>query len=103
MLGKVVCENCGLPIDGKPWKTFLGFQKYTCPSCNKNTLYPLTRTYRVIYWCCFAVGCIAFLSYVSQGEIPVPGLLGVATAVALVRDYQLRKKLQLDVNKASSV
>lgn len=94
MSDKAICEHCGKLIDEKPRVSFLGFQRHTCPSCGKDTMYPLTRGYRLIYRLLLVMALLGFISYAAQGQIAIPGVLGIATIVALVQDYRLRKKVK---------
>lgn len=94
MQDRIVCGHCKHLIDGKPRATLLGFQKYTCSSCGKETTYPLTGGYRLIYWLLVVMAVIGLISYAAQGEWAIPGALGVATVIALVQDYRLRKKVK---------
>ena len=41
----VTCENCGQKFTGIPEKSFLGFQKLTCPGCNDRITLPLVKGY----------------------------------------------------------
>ena len=86
------CEKCNLNFTGTPQRSFLGFQKVKCSSCNEVLTYPLTTGYRITYWVLSVIMVLAFINALSQGVIGVPGFLGIATIIALVRDRSLKKK-----------
>ncbi len=91
---KVVCIKCKTEFEDKPKQSFLGFQVFTCPKCAEKITYPLTGGYRLIYWFVL-IGLILYsVSAISQGSIPIPGLLGIAAIIGLVRDRSLRNKLK---------
>lgn len=87
-----ICSSCGEKFIGKPSKTFLGFQKMKCPSCKSKVLYPLTNGYRAIYWVLFFIMLLAILGSFQQGGFGLPGGIGLAVIVALLKDRALKKK-----------
>jgi predicted RNA-binding Zn-ribbon protein involved in translation (DUF1610 family) len=85
------CASCGHSFRAKPTRTFLAFQKMKCPKCSKDVIYPLTSGYRTTYWVIVMLMIIAFLGSLGSGQIAMPGLLGFAAIIALIRDAKLRK------------
>ncbi len=90
------CWQCGTKFYGTPKRTFLGFQKLTCPGCLETMTYPLTSGYRVTYWIILGYMVLLFLT----GYFYAPGLLGIAVIVAVIRDMRLRKQLSISTNKS---
>lgn len=90
----VICQNCSHSFTAVPKRSFLGFQKVACPSCGKKSIYPLTQGYRVTYWVLIALMIVWFLGTLSKGDIAVPGILGVAIIVALIKDSSIKKKVK---------
>lgn len=89
----VRCASCSHQFSAIPTKSFLGFQKLDCPSCNAKVTYPLTKGYRITYMVILALMVLTIISSFSQGSIGFPGGLGIAVIIALVIDFNLRRKL----------
>ena len=91
----IACPDCGARFRDKPRRTFLGFQRYTCPACQDQFLYPLTSPYRIFYGVC-AVGMIASfgIALVVAHRLAFPGLIGAAMLGALWRDHAIQKELR---------
>jgi hypothetical protein len=89
----VRCKHSGTQFRAMPTRSFLGFQKVKCPSCSEQTLYPLTRGYRITYIVVAVFMAFAFLAAIRRGGVPIPGILGVAAIVGLVKDAQIRRQL----------
>jgi ribosomal protein S27E len=87
----VTCPGCGTKFLGFPTKSFLGFQNVKCRKCSKDVVYPLTSGYRTLYRVIFALMVVLVVVSLSKGVVPVPGLLGIATVVALIQDSKIRK------------
>jgi hypothetical protein len=90
---KIICSHCKEAIEGKPKRTFLGFQRYTCESCKKPTVYPLTSGYRAIYWVAIVVFALGSLMALQQGNVLIPSILLIAAIVALIKDKSIQKKI----------
>ena len=88
------CQSCGTKFAAEPKRTFLGFQKLTCPACKADVLYPLTNGYRITYWIIFALMAITVVSAFAQGGYGFPGGLGIAVLIALFRDWTLKRKVR---------
>lgn len=91
------CQSCRTSFAAEPKRTFLGFQKLTCPSCNAKVIYPLTRGYRITYWVIFAIMVITVLGAFAQGGIGFPGGLGIAVLIALLKDWTIQKRVRTSV------
>ena len=91
----LICAKCKTQIKDRPKRSFLGFQLFTCPNCNEKIEYPLTHTYRAIYWLIAIIFILYSISAILQGAIPMPGLLGIAAVVGLVKDYSLKNKIRV--------
>jgi hypothetical protein len=89
----VTCPSCGTKFLGFPKKTFLGFQNVKCRKCSKNVVYPLMSGYRTLYRVIFVLMLVVVVASLSKGVVPVPGLLGIATVVALIQDSRIRKAM----------
>lgn len=88
-----VCETCRHKFRTEPKRSFLGFQKVTCPSCKKETTYPLTSGYRITYWVLLFLMIIGIFNAFSEGGIAAPGGFGIALIVALVIDAKTKSKV----------
>lgn len=107
------CPKCGAAIHKAPTRSFLGFQKLTCPVCQIILNYPLTGGYRVITWLLaiffffhgmpylqnvikiFQVTNDSVLRAGAIGQLIVPGLLFFGFSYSLFKDYKLRKKYNI--------
>ncbi len=87
------CRSCGHTFRQAPKRTFLGFQRLKCPSCGKDVIHPLTKGYRITYWVIVAWMALRLLSALSRGGIAVPGLMGLAVIIGLVRDRRIRNEV----------
>ena len=70
------CAKCKtrFALPALPKRTFLGFQKITCPACGALLVYPLTTGYRVAYWIILAFMLLPqFIATFSEGGVGVPG------------------------------
>src|SRR6266568_3489091 len=94
-LGEIeaLCNSCRTRFRSTPTRSFLGFQRVKCPSCGKETLYPLTTGYRGAYWVILGLMILAVIKNASEGQLTIPGLLGIAVIIAIVRDAQIRKRV----------
>ena len=87
------CSACGAEFRSEPKRSFLGFQKLKCPTCQADVAYPLTRGYRISYWVIAVWMLIGLLGILPGGNILVTALLEVGAIVALVRDRQLHREV----------
>jgi hypothetical protein len=62
-----------------------------CPGCSKDVVYPLTKSYRVIYWLIVALMLVVVAVNISNGRTSYPDLVGFAAVFALVEDARIRK------------
>lgn len=85
----LACRSCGAPRQGNPKKTFLGFQQVHCEDCGHVSLYPLNRLYRRIYWGAVVLFAAICVTYLLDGQIPIPGVLFFAAVYGLWRDRQI--------------
>lgn len=90
---KVVCPSCENQFRKIPQRSFLGFQKTTCPSCQEKITYPLTSGFRTTYRVIAVLMVIIIGMSLAQGNIGFPGIIGIAIIYALIRDWQIRKNL----------
>lgn len=88
-----VCPHCKARFAATPKRTFLGFQKVACPECKESVVYPLTRGYRTTYWVLFVFMVLSIVGSFSRGEFGVPGGLGIAVAIALMRDWSIKRRV----------
>ncbi len=89
-----VCTSCKHNFTAVPTRSFLGFQKLVCPACSKTVLYPLTSGYRGVYWVIFIIMAFTILGAFAQGGIGYPGGLGIAVAIALFKDWNIRSRIK---------
>lgn len=95
-----ICTKCGTKFRDTPKRTFLGFQKLMCPGCSERVTYPLTTGYRITYWILLGLMILAFINAVSQGGFAIPGGLGIAIIIAVIKDMRLRKRVSGMANKS---
>jgi len=88
-----VCLHCHHAFREQPSRTFLGFQKFTCPHCHREVVYPLTSGYRTTYWVLVAIMALVIIATLAQGRVAVPGLIGIAAIWALDKDRRLRREV----------
>ena len=100
---EVVCLKCVKAFQGKFKSTFLGFKKYACPHCGERCVYDLRPFYRVLYWILSIGLVVSVVEILTRGDIPIPGLLGVATVWSLISDRRKRKEIGDARNRAASV
>ena len=91
-----VCSHCKARFNALPTRTFLGFQKLSCPECREAVVYPLTPGYRTTYWILFAFMMFSITSALSRGEVGIPGVLGIAVVIALIRDWSIKNRVAAD-------
>lgn len=95
-----VCPHCKARFNALPKRTFLGFQKLACPACKEAVVYPLTRGYRTTYWILFVFMVLSIIGAFSRGEFGVPGGLGIAVAIALIRDWSIKNRVAANTQLA---
>lgn len=81
-----------------PKKTFLGFQRLTCPNCKEDVVHPLTPGYRTTYWVILGFMTVGFFAALSQGSSAVPGGLSFAALITLVHDNAIKKRVRAIAN-----
>ena len=87
------CNRCRTRFRGRPKLTFLGFQQLRCPNCQQEVLLPLRPGYRITYWVIIGLMVLGSINVASKDGIPIPGLLGIAVLIGIVKDVQLRRRL----------
>ena len=73
-----------------PSRTFLGFRKLDLSCLREGRALPLTVGYRIIYWFLLFGLLSQFVEYANSGRLPIPGLLGIAIMLAVIRDIRLQ-------------
>ncbi len=91
---RVICTACRLRFVARPKRSFLAFQKFSCPACNATVIYPLTSGYRIFYQFAVVLMVLASLGALTKGDLPVPGLVGVAAIIALLKDRKIKKQVE---------
>jgi len=84
-LMQVTCPHCRHSFRGVAKKSFLGFRKFTCESCQKPFSYPLYRGYRITYWILLVVAFVASVN-APQGQ---PSIFVGLMSLAVVIDFYL--------------
>src|SRR5690348_7133411 len=87
-----ICPTCRTAFRATPSRTFLGFQKLSCPKGHR-VVYPLTKGYRITYIVLLVLMVITIVGNAAQGKIAVPGILGVLVIIGLLRDWNIRKQV----------
>jgi hypothetical protein len=85
----VVCLHCNLGHTRELKQTFLGFFKFTCHDCKKESTYPLSTGYVIIYGIALALFAIGLASGRMQAVV-----LGVAGCIALTSNHTIRGKVK---------
>lgn len=88
----VACTVCGSLACTYKKRTFLGFHRYDCEECGEEVLLPLSGGYRTMYWVVLVLMGLMQVAAFAQGTFVLPGLLGVCSVVALVKDKQLSRE-----------
>jgi DNA-directed RNA polymerase subunit RPC12/RpoP len=94
---RYVCTNCYTAFrrDGLPKRSFLGYERLTCPECTHRIKYPLTNGYRLFYRCFIVIVpliCVAMFYF--GGSVALPGLAWFAALFALSNDYEKKWRVQ---------
>ena len=83
--------------------TFLGFFKFQCGACGAKCEYPLTTTYRVIYFVLAATFVVALVgALVGKNLGGGCGIFSVGAVIALAFDYRIAAKVKLAEAKEQS-
>lgn len=82
----VVCLHCRLGQERELKQTFLGFFKFTCAQCEKESTYPLSNGYLAVY----ALAILGFVVGLAMGRVRFV-ILGVAGLFALAFDFKIRR------------
>lgn len=88
----MTCSTCKHQFKALPKRSFLGFQKVTCPACGQQSTHPLTSGYRTAYWVILILISLSLINTLAQGRFGFPGLVAFAMAFALYKDHSLRKQ-----------
>ena len=89
---QIECDHCGSSFVTTPTRTFLGFQRFTCPNCHKKIIYPLTGGFRVTYWVIAILMLLFAINAFGSGGYAYPGGVGLAIFYAIYKDWTLRKR-----------
>jgi len=98
-----VCPQCKnrVTMTVKPKRSFMGFRRIPCPSCNAEFRYPLTTGYIVFYWL-LLLGNVCLLVYIlSQGQVFVPNPIGIVVLAYVVISLAKNSSLKRSVTEAS--
>ena len=98
----IVCLACFRPVQSKHRSTFLGFRKFDCPHCEATVVYDLRSGYRVLYWALTLLIVVGMIRIIASGDVPIPGLLGVAIVWALIGDARKRQEIKRALGRASA-
>jgi len=89
------CPHCENKFSSIPRRSFLGFQKLRCPTCQKFTVtHPLTLGYRIFYWVFITGMFTSIRNSFAEGKIGIPGGLGILISIAVVKDLLLCHRLK---------
>ena len=91
---EAVCRECHTRFRAQPKRTFLGFQRFICPNCSREVIYPLTPGYRVTYWVFVVFMILVITINLAMGNVAFPGLIGLAMIWALDKDRRIRKEVR---------
>ena len=95
MKEKIVrCLKCHEQFSGRQKSTLLGLRKYQCPHCSSEVILDLRPSHRGLYWFGAVFLGLGSIAYIMQGQIPIPGLLGVLSVWGLVVDRQKRREME---------
>jgi len=93
-LDTVICPTCSNRFDGEQALTFLGFRRYRCASCASKVIYPLKPSMRALYWVCIVIVCVEAGRILLLGQLPIPGILAIVFAGALLWDLHIRRRVR---------
>lgn len=88
-----VCTKCNATFNQIPTRSFIGFQKLTCPGCGAKVTYPLTNGYRITYWVFFVFMATGAVAGIAQGEVVYPGGIGLAILYGIFMDRRIRNRM----------
>lgn len=92
------CSKCSENFESKAKYGLAGFRKAKCPKCKQDSLLPLGKGYKVIYWTLLLLIFLLFIINLADGQFKV-SIVGLAiTAVAiysLAKDRQMIKELKI--------
>ena len=98
-INKYLCPNCKkmVELSIKPKRSFMGFLRIPCPSCQEEFRYPLTSGYVAFYWI-LLVGNVAWIAYILlQGGMVVPNPIGIVVLIyviiSLVKSSALKRQI----------
>jgi hypothetical protein len=92
-LETLFCTGCGEDVEATPRTSFLGFPTFTCPRCQSRVWHPMSKARRMVCWLILGMVVAACVHVVINGNIPLPGLVGVLAAVALGVDRSLAARI----------
>jgi cobalamin biosynthesis protein CobD/CbiB len=96
---KYLCPNCRKTVElsAKPKRSFMGFLRIPCPTCQKEFRYPLTMGYVVFYWILLVGNVALVVSILSQGKMVIPNPIGIViliyVIISLVKSRALKQKI----------
>ena len=94
------CPKCKNDFSDKPKKNFLGFPTITCKSCGDKIHYPLSTTYRIIYYVLAAVAVYGIVIVLAGGDTGFLAITGLAAIFALIKDRQYASKIKTWSNES---
>ncbi len=90
---EVKCTNCLHTFTSVPKRTFLAFQKFNCPTCTAEVIYPLSTKYCIGYTL-FSIVILAQFLQLIKGASGTLGGVCIAMIYALIRSWAIKKQIQ---------
>ena len=87
-LTAVNCPHCANAFEAGAQRTFLGFQKFSCPSCLQGFKGPLTPRRRILYWSLLAVAAVATWQW-PPATGARPSIFAILMAIAVLADLAM--------------
>ena len=99
---EISCEKCGAKSITKAAKTYFGYHKVKCPDCGVISKYPLGNFYRTLWYTAFILSIVfwiyifasSLVDYLSAVDFLPPVVVSICSIIAIVTDFQLRKKVE---------
>lgn len=92
---EVTCTECGTKQTRHPTRSFFGFLKFTCDSCAKPFLYPLTPGFEGFYWLILGLGVVSALFILAKGQFPLPSIWLLLVSVALIKNRGVKQRVRI--------
>lgn len=94
MNNKVICRYCNAESVQSMNTSFFGFKNFTCLSCGKANMFPLSKTYKVMYWIIVTFLVISSVGQLFEGKIGLVSVLGIAGIASLYMNYKYEKEVK---------